>query len=303
MPTSPLYTRARRASCKLPTVAISKAKLTAVLAGGLLLAGGFLYARYVEPVNVEVRRLSLTLPRLPKEFNGYRLVHVSDLHADRWMTPARLSSAVDRINAEAPDLVAITGDFVTRSLFYSTGHFAPPLAGALSRLQAHDGVVAVLGNHDHSVGAEAVRQPLPRAGIRELANEVYAVRRAGAAMHVAGVDDHKKGLDRLDLVLEELEEGAAILLAHEPDFADQSSKSGSFDLQLSGHSHGGQIRLPLVGPVFLPPLSRKYPAGLYRVGDMFQYTNRGLGVAHLRLRFLCRPEITVLTFRAPLPDP
>ena len=286
--------------CTMPAVAISKTKLATALAGSSLLAGGFLYARYVEPSNVEVRRLSLTLSRLPRAFDGYRLVHVSDLHADGWMTPARLSSAVDRINAEAPDLVAITGDFVTRSIFYSTGHLAPPLAGALSRLEARDKVVAVLGNHDHSVGAEAVRRPLAEAGVRELANDVFAVRREGAVLQIAGVDDYKKGLDRLDLVLEKLEkEGAAILLAHEPDFADESRVSGRFDLQLSGHSHGGQIRLPLVGPLFLPPLSRKYPAGLYRVGDMLQYTNRGLGVAHLRLRFMCRPEITVFTLRAP----
>lgn len=241
----------------------------------------------------------MVLPRLPRAFDGYRLVHVSDLHADDWMTPARLAGLVERINAEAPDLVAVTGDFVTRSLFYSTGHLARPLAGSLSGLRARDGVVAVLGNHDHSVGAEAVRQALSEAGIRELANDVLAVRREGVVMLVAGVDDYKNGLDRLDVVTGKLEgEGAAVLLAHEPDFADKSGVTGSFDLQLSGHSHGGQIRLPLLGPVFLPPLSRRYPAGLYRVGDMLQYTNRGLGVAHLRLRFMCRPEITVFTLRA-----
>jgi uncharacterized protein len=108
--------------------------------------------------------------------------------------------------------------------------------------------------------------------------------------------------------LEEAEPGCAVLLAHEPDFADKSAAIGRFDLQLSGHSHGGQVRLPFLGsPLFVPPfslypdvppLARKYTSGLYKVRNMHQYTNRGLGVMCLRLRLLCRPEITVLTVRS-----
>lgn len=119
-------------------------------------------------------------------------------------------------------------------------------------------------------------------------------------LHFAGVDDVMEGRSRLDLVLQELpEDGTAILLAHEPDFADVSAATGRFDLQLSGHSHGGQVRLPLLGAPYLPPFSQRYASGLYEVGDMWQYTNRGIGFVDARLRFLCRPEITVLTFEAP----
>ena len=108
-----------------------------------------------------------------------------------------------------------------------------------------------------------------------------------------------EGRSRLDLVLDKLpENGAAVLLAHEPDFADVSSATGRFDLQLSGHSHGGQVRMPIRGPVFLPPFSQRYSSGLYEVGEMLQYTNRGLGFVDARLRFLCRPEITVLTLES-----
>ncbi len=103
-------------------------------------------------------------------------------------------------------------------------------------------------------------------------------------------------MSRLDKVLEALpEEGAAILLAHEPDFADESAATGRFDLQLSGHSHGGQVAIPFLGPLRLPLMGRKYPLGLYKVGRMTLYTNRGIGTVGLPVRFFARPEITVLT--------
>jgi predicted MPP superfamily phosphohydrolase len=105
--------------------------------------------------------------------------------------------------------------------------------------------------------------------------------------------------DRLGSVLDELpERGAAVLLVHEPDFGERSAAAGLFDLQLSGHSHGGQVRLPLLGPPLLPPLGRRYPGGLYRIKDMLLYTNRGLG-NHPRLRLNCRPEIALLTLCSP----
>jgi predicted MPP superfamily phosphohydrolase len=91
------------------------------------------------------------------------------------------------------------------------------------------------------------------------------------------------------------EQGAAILLVHEPDFADVAAKAQRFDLQLSGHSHGGQVRLPWLGALRLPPLGRKYSCGLYRVGEMWQYTTRGLGMKPPQVRLNCRPEITMIT--------
>src|SRR3712207_4890513 len=111
-----------------------------------------------------------------------------------------------------------------------------------------------------------------------------------------------EGRSRLDLVLRDLPaSGAAILLAHEPDFADVAAATGRFDLQLSGHSHGGQVRVPVLGRAVLTPFSQRYTRGLHRVGGMLVYTNRGLGTVHARLRFGCRPEITAISLRAPGP--
>jgi hypothetical protein len=266
-------------------------------AAALLGAGGLIYAREVEPRLVEVNLVTLTLPRLAPEFDGYRVVQIGDLHLDDWTKPERLMQIVEKVNGERPDLVAITGDFAS----YSTEQLdARRLVGELRALRALDGCVAILGNHDYLTDVDLVRRCIREGGVTELINGVCTLRRGDAALHVAGIDDVMEGRSRLDLVLQKLpESGAAILLAHEPDFADVSAATGRFDLQLSGHSHGGQIGVPLLRRLFLPPFSQRYTRGLYEVGDMFQYTNRGLGFVHLRARFLCRPEITVFTLRSP----
>ena len=159
--------------------------------------------------------------------------------------------------------------------------------------------LAVLGNHDYWTNANAVRSALKACKVIELSNDVYSLSNGSDQLHIAGVDDIWEGQDRLDIVLDKLPQtGAAILLAHEPDYADVSAKTGRFDLQLSGHSHGGQVVLPFIGTPVLPYLGRKYPSGLYRVGMMWQYTNRGVGMARLKVRFNCRPEITVFTLES-----
>ncbi len=267
---------------------------------GGALVGGLIYSREVEPADVEVVPVSLVLPRLDERFDGYRIALVSDLHVDGWMTPGRVLGLVNLVNAEEPDLVALTGDFATYSRFWSRLRHVPGLVAPLRRLRAPDGTFAVLGNHDHETNPQVLRYTLAAAGVTELDNTIRTVQRHEASLHLCGVDSILDGTPRLDLVLRNLsQEGAAILLAHEPDFADESAATGRFDLQLSGHSHGGQGRLPVLGSQpFLPKLGRRYTSGLYRVGGMFLYTNRGVG-NHPRFRFNCRPEITVLTLRAP----
>lgn len=240
--------------------------------------------------------LTLALPRLDPEFDGYRIVQIGDLHLDDWTKPERLARIVERINGQRPDLVAITGDFAS----YSAKRLdTDSLTGSLRRLRARDGTVAILGNHDYLTDVKLVRSCLREGGVRELINGVVTIRRGDAELQVAGIDDVMEGRSRLDLVLDAMpESGAAILLAHEPDFADVAAATGRFDLQLSGHSHGGQVNIPLLRRVILPPFSQRYTRGLHRVGGMLQYTNRGLGFVDARLRFMCRPEITTLTLRS-----
>ena len=254
------------------------------------------YAIAIEPNWPIVNRLTLELPHLAPAFTGYRIVQISDIHLGdgglKGMPAKRLHRFVALVNDLQPDLVAITGDFVS----YTPSPFATVLEEELSHFQARDGAVAVLGNHDHWLAPNDIRSALHNANVLELQNDVYTIDRNGDLLNVAGVDDVWQGGADLARVLQRMPaKGAGILLAHEPDFADTSAASGRFDLQLSGHSHGGQVRFPLLPPPVLPFMAERYPKGLYRVGHMWQYTNIGLGTISLPIRFFCRPEITELT--------
>ncbi len=243
----------------------------------------------------EVRRVEVELSGLGPAFDGYRVVQFSDVHLDGAMSLKRLRRVVEMVNAESPDLVAFTGDFVSSRLPSNE----KGLAEAFRELRSADGVAAVLGNHDHLVDAPEVRRIVLSAGVRELQNDVLTLRRGTDSLHLAGIDDLLEGEARMDRVLEKLPlDGAAVLLSHCPDFADVSGPTGRFGLQLSGHSHGGQIRLPLLGAVVKPPHSKRYPMGSYEVGGMRLYTNRGLGTVKIPLRLNCKPEITVFTLRS-----
>ncbi|AFY58305.1 putative phosphohydrolase [Rivularia sp. PCC 7116] len=249
-----------------------------------------LYAHFIEPNWIDINYVELKLPNLASEFNGYRIVQISDIHIDKRSKKQQLNHIFRLVNQQKPDLIAITGDFVTRRQM----KFISKLEATLGQLNAVDKIVAVLGNHDYWANATKIAEVLEKNNVLNLDNKVYTLKRGNSILNIAGVDDVWVGKDRLDLVLQQLpSEGAAILLAHEPDFADTSALTNRFDLQLSGHSHAGQINLPFLSPPFLPGLGQKYYAGLYKIGTMFEYTNRGIGTTKLHLRFGSRPEITV----------
>jgi uncharacterized protein len=257
---------------------------------GTALLGTAIYATRIEPKWLGVTYVQVKLPRLPKEFHDYRIAQISDIHMGGWMTRQRLMDAVSLINTIQPDMVAITGDFVER-------HADPvveDLIAALSALKPIDGIVAVMGNHDYYFGLHSLQRVLKETGIIELRNAVHTLQRGDSRLHFAGVDDIAEHQDSLDAVLDQLpQDGATVLLAHEPDFADISAATGRFDLQISGHTHGGQIRIPFLGAPLLPSYGRRYPNGRYQVGNMIQYTNRGLGMIWPYVRLNARPEITV----------
>jgi len=277
-------------------------KLTGLTALNLLLvsAGGLGYSLLVEPGWLDVVEVTLKLPRLASSFSGFRIVQISDLHFGGWMNRNRLQRVVRAVLAQEPHLVVITGDFLIGHEWNETLRSGlAELVEEMSVLTEKHTTLAVLGNHDYWTNASAVRAALSACGIVELSNEVYSLSHESDQLHIAGVDDVWEEQDQLDIVLDKLPQaGAAILLAHEPDYADRSAGTGRFDLQLSGHSHGGQVVIPFVGAPILPYLGRKYPSGLYRVGPMWQYTNRGVGMARLKVRFNCRPEITLFTLES-----
>jgi predicted MPP superfamily phosphohydrolase len=275
---------------------------TAVVgAGALALAGDGI----PEANHPQLVRLNLPLTRLPAALDGFSIAHLSDIHYDQVFSAVPLRKAVNMVNDFHPDLVVITGDFVTIPVFSDYLHnekrgadTAEAAAQALSQIRARRGVFAVLGNHDHDSDPDRVIAALAAKGIQMLRNHSVPIEAAGARLWLSGVDDVLVGKPDLDLTLKGIPgDEPVVLLSHEPDFADRAAKY-PIDLQLSGHSHGGQIRLPLVGALFLPDLARKYPWGLRTIGRLTLYTNVGLGTVRIPARLNCPPEITLITLRA-----
>jgi predicted MPP superfamily phosphohydrolase len=247
------------------------------------------------PKEFKVETVHLNLKRLPPGFSGFRMVQISDIHMGGWMNAERLQTVADLVIAQKPDVLLITGDFLKGRTFNDSARQGiKDLLKVLRPLASAVPTFAVLGNHDYRTNPDAVREMLRLSKIMDLTNTVFRITRAGGNLYLCGVDDVRHGDVRLNDVLTQLEESSpAILLVHEPDFADISAATEKFDLQVSGHSHGGQIVIPFYGPPRLPESGRKYHSGLYKVGNMFQYTNRGVGMDRFAIRINCPPEITV----------
>ncbi len=262
------------------------------------LAAGAGYSSLIEPNRIDVTRIEIRLDRLPVQFDRLRIAQISDLHHGPYTGDSEIGRAVESVAALNPDVIVLTGDFITQSSRKQVVRHIEPCARLLSRLHAPLGVYAVLGNHDYLVDADLVAEALHAQGIQMLRNRSVALEREGARLWLAGIDDVLEGTPRLDLARQQApKDDAVILLAHEPDYADFSAQY-SIDLQLSGHSHGGQIHVPHLQSLWLPPLARKYPGGHYHIRSLQLYTNRGIGVIGVPVRFDCPPEVTLLTLRS-----
>jgi predicted MPP superfamily phosphohydrolase len=253
---------------------------------------------FLEPRNLVAEHVNLRLSRLPEAFHGFRIAQISDVHFGPYMGKADLERAVQLAQSFRPDLLALTGDFVSHPFFGGNGprgaRHAEPCAEVLSKVTGIP-VLAVLGNHDHWNSARIVEGALLDRGIKVLRNDAVPLERDSQRIWISGVDDALVRTANLSQALRNVPPSeATILLAHEPDFADYAA-SFPVDLQLSGHSHGGQVRLPGLGALVLPEMAEKYPIGLNRVGALQVYTNRGLGVINPPVRFQCPPEVTFVT--------
>jgi len=275
-------------------------------AGGLLAAGAgaAAYARWVEPTWIDVVERDLPVPDLPAPWEGVRVGLIADLHHGARVPLDYLADGVRQVADLKPDVVAVAGDFVTGR----RQQYADAVAGLFEGLTPPLGVFACLGNHDYGVvrptrhaEAQAVADALPRAGVRVLRNETLRLVRDGQDLWLAGTEDLWSG--RLDAkeTLRAVPGGAAsIVLSHNPDAAEVLAAAGAGAI-LSGHTHGGQVQVPLMGPPILPVRNKRRYEGLHAVGRSWVYVNRGLGWL-FKVRFGCRPEITILSLcRAPAP--
>lgn len=268
----------------------------AALTTGLILDTGMI-ARH----DIDLSKRVLKIRRLPDAFHGFRIIQMSDIHLDQFTERSFLQLAVHRINALAPDLVLLTGDFASRGyipLKYSQDavlHCAHILKGLACPQR-----FGVLGNHDTAIGSDMVVSALAASDVPVLVNRFVPIERQGRRLWLGGVDDPGTAAPILDLAVPQHPDGPVILMSHPPDFADEvvrHPRGALVDVMLSGHTHGGQIRIPFVGPLALPPMGRKYISGFFRFNQMQLYVSRGIGTVGLPFRLNCPPEITEFTLQ------
>ena len=273
---------------------------TAVAATGALAVVGD--GTIFEANNPKVVSIEIPLSRLSQSWDGFRIAQLSDLHYDDYFSVVPIKRAIDLVIGLQPDLVVLTGDFVTsppskrRSLQIRAAKAIEPCAQLVAQMRARFGILASLGNHDAATDAAYITDVLRSHGISVLRNRSVPLERDGQRLWMAGLDDVLEGNYDLKLALKGIPQAEpVVLLVHEPDYAVYVK---NVDLQLSGHSHGGQIRFPLMGAPVLPVMGRAYPRGLRRLGPLTLYTNIGIGTIWVPMRLNCPPEVTLITLRA-----
>ncbi|KAB8142433.1 metallophosphoesterase [Chloroflexia bacterium SDU3-3] len=243
----------------------------------------------VEPYLPVLTRQTFVLPDLPAALDGLRIGHLSDAHIGARGAEQNLRWAIAQMRREQPELVAFTGDFIHEP---PTVHL---VSGLLRDLSAPLGVYAIPGNHDYWESVTALRVALGDCGIPLLMNEHRRITWRGGELWLVGTDDVWDGTPDLDAALAGVPaDGFKLLLAHTPHDAPAAASRG-VALQLSGHTHGGHMRLPLLGPFATPRYTDAYVGGRYQVGQLWLYVSRGLSGMGIRLG--CRPEATIITLR------
>jgi predicted MPP superfamily phosphohydrolase len=258
------------------------------LAAACMVTGTYSYR--IERFWYQIKEVQLKIKNLPSAFTGWRIVQFSDTHLGFHYSVEDLKAVIKMITHLNPDMIFFTGDLI--QIGNNNPEVSIPLLQKLNGLRG--GKWAVIGNHDFYTKDQIINV-LETADFKVLRNNHEYVESNRQRLYIAGIDDVMYGNPNIKKAVAGLnEDDCVLLLAHEPDIADESSQY-PISAQFSGHSHGGQVRLPFIGPIIRQDLSKKYVNGLYHIGEkrMPLYVNRGIGTTELPVRFFCRPEITV----------
>jgi len=269
-----------------------------MLAFAGLSSGTYVYAHEIEPEILDIMRVTIHSKKISPAFNNFKILQFSDTHIGFHYSIEDLNRLVQTINAQEADIIVFTGDLIDEpNNFYTY----PEVVESLNRLKANYGKFWIYGNHDHGgYGTEIIKDTMEKSDFTLLQNEHIPVERNGSHFILAGLDDVILGDPDIPTALEAVTpELFTILMVHEPDYADQTVRF-PVDLQLSGHSHGGQVRIPLIGDIYTPSYAEKYVQGKYVLGNgkLTLFVNTGIGTTRLPYRFLCRPELHVYTLQS-----
>lgn len=273
-----------------------KTLITSVLALIGIGGGTYYYARKIEPALLGMHEETIHSAKIPQSFQNYKIIQFTDTHIGFQYSVEQFKELVKKINNEKPDIILFTGDLVDAPQSYNWNR---ELTQTLSSLEAPDGKFWIYGNHDHGgYGTEKVNDVLKESGFTLLQNEAVPIRKENDRIHLAGLDDAMLGKPDFEKTFRDIDtDSFTILLVHEPDYADKAAGYPA-DVQLSGHSHGGQVRLPFIGHLYTPRYAEKYVKGTFQINDRLTlYVSKGIGTTRLPYRFLCKPEFNVYTLK------
>ncbi|WP_160720304.1 metallophosphoesterase [Bacillus sp. USDA818B3_A] len=264
-----------------------------------LSSGGYFYANRIEPSLLEINELEMKHSLIPKGFEGLRVIQFSDTHIGFQYNLAEFKRLVNKINDLKPDIILFTGDLMDAPNKYTKIN---ELVSILKSLHAPLGKYCIFGNHDHGgYGSEIYRNIMESTNFKVLLNMSVKIRKDGSTIYLIGIDDAMLGNPDLPLALKNVPRSSfKILLSHAPDLAESAAQY-PIQWQISGHSHGGQVKLPFLGALIMPPFAQKYPEGLYTIKGSYPlnlYVNRGIGTTRLPFRFMAKPELTIYTLKS-----
>jgi uncharacterized protein len=265
-----------------------------------LSSGGYLYANRIEPSLIDIQEHNIKHPLIPNSFDGIKMIQFSDTHLGFQYNLHQFNKLVEKINSLQPDIILFTGDLMDEPNQYTEINKLIPI---LKNLQAPLGKFCIFGNHDHGgYGSEIYRNIMETTNFTVLLNDSAQVKLMdGSKIYLLGIDDAMLGKPNLPLTLKNVPtDSFKILLSHAPDLAETAVQY-PIHWQLSGHSHGGQIKIPFFGALVTPPFGQIYPEGLYSIGEnnpLSLYVNRGIGTTRLPFRFMSKPELTVFTLES-----
>lgn len=254
------------------------------------------YARFIEPKLIAIKTSKITSQYISKELSNIKIVQFSDTHISDYFTIKDLMKTVKKINKLNPDIVLFTGDLIDN---YSESTIdSKKISYVLSLIDATLGKYSVYGNHDYGGGATRIyKEIMNDAGFKLLINDSVYLKEYN--LTITGLDDALFGNPDIDNITKFINKGAYnILLCHEPDIIDYIADY-NFDLAISGHSHGEQVKIPFMDDIILPPLAKTYVKGMYELDSDREgkiYVNKGIGTSKIPFRFLAPPEITLFKF-------
>ena len=261
----------------------------------LVLLFTIIYARYIGTMGFNTKEYTINDKYIPEGFDGLKIVHFSDLHYNRAITLSKVKDIINEINMINPDIVVFTGDLVDKDATITNKDYSN-LTNTLEKINAKYGKYAIMGNHDYYKDSEKIINVYTDSGFKYLDNNydlIYS--KNNEPIFIGGVNTSSYNMDDVDKTMEYFNDHDddiyKIILIHEPDITDKIVNNYHVNLILAGHSHNGQIRLPIIGAIYTPPGAKKYYDNYYNIDGTKLYISSGLGVSTVNYRLWNRPSI------------